>query len=319
MTIRTTSIAQAKSSLDAGDIIAIPTETVYGLAANAFNDNAVRKIFTLKNRPHFNPLIVHIQSANYLDQIAIHIPPLARQLAAYFWPGPLTLILEKRDNISSLVTADKHTVAVRVPKHPLTQQLLEVLDYPLAAPSANPFGSISSTSPDHVYDYFKDNLPLILDGGTCERGIESTIIGFEDGVPILFRHGSIAIEEIEKVVGSLRTKTSNNRNLEAPGMLSKHYAPRTPFYLTADVGKLANNFVGKRVGVLVFKTKVASNLFHQEVLSENGDLKEAASNLYDVMHRLDSLSLDVIIAEELPKSNLGISINDRLKRAAQNR
>jgi L-threonylcarbamoyladenylate synthase len=188
----------------------------------------------------------------------------------------------------------------------------------LCAPSANPFGSISPTCASHVFDYFGNEVDAILDGGQCEKGIESTIIGFEQNQPILYRHGSIPAEEIEKVVGKLRHNTKNNSSPAAPGMLSRHYAPSTDTYLTNDVHEFLQNFEGKRIGLILFNQKIENNkIISQEVLSPNGNTKEAARNLYAAMHRLDQMKLDVIIAERLPEKGLGKTINDKLERATK--
>ncbi len=315
----TTDIKKAKEALINGQLVAIPTETVYGLAGNAFSQIAVEKIFQLKKRPHHNPLIVHIKSAEYLSEIAREIPPMAQKLAHHFWPGPLTLVLKKHEKIQNLVTSGNDTVAVRIPNHQLTLELLQQLDFPLAAPSANPFGSISPTTAEHVYHYFKDELEVILDGGACEMGIESTIIGFENNQAILYRHGSLAIEEIEKIIGPIRYHTHNNETPKAPGMLTRHYAPKTKTYLTDDLTSLIAKFDGQKIGLLIFKNPVKSNhVVHQEILSSAGNYTEAASNLYGSMHHLDKLDLDVIIAQRLPDEHLGKTINDRLERATKN-
>jgi len=314
----TKDIQKAKKVLTNEGIVAIPTETVYGLAGNAYSDEALKKIFILKNRPFYNPLIVHIKSASALNQIAQEIPDAAKKLAEKFWPGPLTLVLKRLDHISDIVTSGKDTVAVRVPNHPLTLKLLENLDFPLAAPSANPFGSISPTSAEHVSNYFDKELEVILDGGNCEKGIESTIIGFENNEPILYRHGSIAIAEIEKVIGKVATITKMEAKPNAPGMLLRHYAPKTETFLTNNVNELLKSFNNKKIGVLTFKDKIENkNIYHQEILSTNGNMNEAAKNLYAALHRLDLLKLDAIIVERLPNKNLGISINDRLERAVK--
>jgi len=308
----------AVDELKRDGLVSIPTETVYGLAANAYNETTVKKIFELKNRPHYNPLIVHIKSADYLQHIAKEIPDIALKLAAAFWPGPLTLVLKKQEHVSDFVTAGKDTVAVRVPNHPLTLDLLNELDFPLAAPSANPFGSISPTNAAHVHAYFGEILPVILDGGECEKGIESTIIGFENNQSILYRHGSISIEEIEKMVGKINTITHNDQSPNAPGMLSRHYAPKTETYLTNNVAALATYFEGKKIGLLVFKNPMHHhNIRHQEILSKTGDCAEAAKNLYAAMHRLDHSHLDIIVAERLPDIGLGKTINDKLERASK--
>jgi L-threonylcarbamoyladenylate synthase len=314
----TTDINKAKKILCNNELIAIPTETVYGLAGNAYNETALIQIFKLKNRPFYNPLIVHIKSASSITDVAIDIPESAMILAEKFWPGPLTLVLKKKSHISDLVTAGKDTVAVRVPNHPVALELLNKLEFPLAAPSANPFGSISPTNADHVFNYFGRKLEVILDGGECERGIESTIIGFENNQPILYRHGSISLEEIEKITGKLSTITNSEKTPNAPGMLSRHYAPNTDTYLVNNVIELIKSFKGRRIGILVFKNQInGKDIFHTEILSKSGDLNEAAKNLYAAMHRLDHNNLDVIIAERLPDVGLGKTMNDKLERATK--
>jgi L-threonylcarbamoyladenylate synthase len=316
--MQTKNLDAAKKQLLKNELIAIPTETVYGLAGNAYNETALKKIFILKNRPFYNPLIVHIKSSAALKEVAMDIPEEALKLAEKFWPGPLTLVLKKQPNIPDLVTAGKETVAVRVPNHPLTLNLLEKLDFPLAAPSANPYGSISPTSAVHVFNYFGDQLKVILDGGECENGLESTIIGFENNQPILYRHGSIAQDEIEKIVGKLTIITKNNESPNSPGMSSRHYAPKTSTYLTNNVPALLNSFKGKKIGVLMFTNQIQhQDITHQEILSASGDLIEAGRNLYAAMHRLDHRNLDLILAERLPDQGVGIAINDKLERATK--
>lgn len=314
----TTDIKKAKKALKKNKLVAIPTETVYGLAGNAYDESALVEIFKLKNRPFYNPLIVHIKSASSISDVAKDIPESAMILAEKFWPGPLTLVLKKQPHISDLITAGKDTVAVRVPNHHLALALLEKLDFPLAAPSANPFGSISPTNADHVFNYFGGKLEVILDGGECEKGLESTIIGFENNQPVLYRHGSISSEEFEKITGKLSTITNSEKTPNAPGMLSRHYAPNTATYLTNNVVELIKCFKGKRIGILVFKNQInGKGIIHKEILSKSGDLNEAAKNLYAAMHRLDENNLDVIIAERLPDIGLGKTMNDKLERATK--
>ena len=313
----TQSLDLALKALKNDEIIAIPTETVYGLAGNAYSPEAVQKIFDLKKRPFYNPLIVHIKSIEFLSEVALEVPDTARILAKAFWPGPLTLILKKQSKIPDLVTAGKGTLAVRVPNHPITLALLESLDFPLAAPSANPFGSISPTSAEHVFDYFKKDLPYILDGGNCEKGLESTIIGFDKEKPVLYRLGAISVEELENKVGKIQIPDrTNNNNPDAPGMGSKHYSPSTKMYLTENMESQIILFENKKIGLLLFKECIEGiNLEYQEVLSPKGDLEEAAQNLYSAMHRLDQMNLDILLAEKLPDYGLGRTINDRLIRA----
>ena len=312
----TTDVNLAAEALQRDELVAMPTETVYGLAGNALSEHAVGKIFALKQRPLFNPLIVHVGGVDDLSQIAQEVPDAARRLADAFWPGPLTLVLKKRPCVPDVTTAGKDTVAVRIPDHPVALELLAQLDFPLAAPSANPFGSISPTTAEHVDGYFGEQLPVILDGGPCRKGIESTIIGFEGEQPIVYRLGALAIEDVERVVGPLASKTQNDNAPEAPGMLSRHYAPRTETRLTDEVEEELARLSGKKIGLLLFqKPSPSVSAEYQELLSPAGDLAEAARNLYAAMHRLDQLDLDLILAEKLPDEGLGKTLNDKLRRA----
>jgi L-threonylcarbamoyladenylate synthase len=311
-------ILKAAELLQNGEVVAIPTETVYGLAANAFNDKAVSQIFQIKNRPLFNPLIVHIKSIEYLDVVATNIPPVAYQLAKHFWPGPLTLVLEKKSNVSDIVTSGKKTVGVRVPSHPIALALLEELDFPLAAPSANPFGYISPTTSEHVKSQLGDKIAYILEGGSCERGIESTIVGFVDNKPVLYRVGAISNEEIEECIGKLAVKNTASASPEAPGMINKHYSPRTKFIVSENIGEVIVENFDRNVGFLLFKNENPSLPSKRYIqLSNTKNLVEAASNLYSAMHLLDVMNFDVIYAEKLPEKELGNTINDRLYRAQE--
>jgi L-threonylcarbamoyladenylate synthase len=318
MTIVSKDISKAVRILIQEDLVAIPTETVYGLAGNIYSEKALKAIFEMKKRPFFNPLIVHIKSVEQLDELAKDIPEKARLLADKFWPGPLTMVLKKRESVPDLVTAGKDSVAIRIPNHPIALALLEALDFPLAAPSANPFGAISPTSALHVEAYFSGKLQLVLDGGDCQNGIESTIIGFESGEPVLYRLGSISVEDIEGVIGKIQIKNKKENAPDAPGMLSRHYAPATATFLESDVAQFIKGFPSKKIGLLLFKERIEnSSAMHQEILSEKGDLKEATSQLYAAMHRLDKMDLDMIVAERFPDFELGKSINDRLQRATK--
>jgi len=315
----TTDIHKAKMILKKDELVAIPTETVYGLAGNCFSETAINKIFETKKRPLFNPLIVHIHSEKILEDIAIEIPEKAKLLAKAFWPGSLTLVLKKNPKIPDSITAGKDTVAVRIPNHEMTIKLLKALDFPLVAPSANPFGSISPTSAQHVADYFSNELKMVLDGGNCINGIESTIIGFENNEPILYRLGSISSEEIEAVIGKLMILNHNENTPEAPGMLSRHYSPKTKIILVDNVIEQIEKNSNKKIGVISFKDTIYHHSLKSiEILSKEGNLKQATRNLYAAMHRLDKLGLDLIIAQRFPQNDLGKSINDRLHRAAKN-
>lgn len=318
MTIISKDIQKAVTILENEEVVAIPTETVYGLAGNIFSEKAVRKIFEVKQRPLFNPLIVHLHSPEQLDEIVSEVPPKAKLLAETFWPGSLTLILKKKSIIPDLITAGKDTVAVRIPNHPVTLKLLRALPFPLAAPSANPFNRISPTKASHVDNYFKDSIQMVLEGGECQKGLESTIIGFENDEPVLYRLGAISIEELENVVGKIIIKNKKEKAPIAPGMLEKHYAPRTKTYLVEDVNQFISEHKDKSIGVIsLSKDFSASNIEALEILSATGDLNEAASNLYSTLHKLDSLGLDIIVAEKMPDYGLGKSMNDRLERATK--
>lgn len=308
-------IKKAISLLENEELVAIPTETVYGLAGNIFSEKAIKSIFLTKKRPFFNPLIVHISSIDKLDKIVTHIPEKAKLLADAFWPGSMTLVLKKNAKIPDIITAGKDTVAVRIPNHPVTLNLLNQLPFPLAAPSANPFGSISPTKPTHVENYFKNELKMVLDGGACKNGIESTIIGFEEEEPIIYRLGALALEDIKAVIGKISIKNKKEDKPDAPGMLARHYAPKTTTFLVDDVAKEIKKHPNKKIGVLIFKKSINNQNNSEIILSKKGNLQEAASNLYDAMHTLDHLNLDIIIAERFPENGLGKSINDRLQRA----
>jgi L-threonylcarbamoyladenylate synthase len=307
---------RAKHLLEEGAVVAIPTETVYGLAGNAWNEAAVSEIFQVKNRPSFDPLIVHTSSLERAESFVQEIPPAAYQLAKTFMPGPLTLLLPKNEKIPDLVTAGSSLVAVRVPKHPLTLQLLSAIDFPLTAPSANPFGYISPTTAQHVADQLGDQIPYILDGGPCQVGIESTIVGFEDGQGVVYRKGGLAVEAIQDVIGPVQVKAHSSSNPQAPGMLKSHYAPGVPFEV-GDLHELWKKHRDKKVGAITFQNPHPEiPLERQIILSPSGDLKEAAQQLFAGMRQLDKQSLEIIIAEWLPEQGLGRAINDRLKRAA---
>ncbi len=312
----TKDIEKALEVLKQGKLVAIPTETVYGLAGNACNETAITSIFALKQRPTTNPLIVHIKSIKDLEKVSENIPYKAYILAEHFWPGPLTLILPKKPEVSSLITAGNDTVAVRVPDHPMTIELLNKLDFPLVAPSANPYGSISPTSPKHVAGYFDSELEVILDGGACRIGIESTIVGFEKEEVIVYRLGSLLLDEIETLVGPVKLKNSTSANPQAPGMQEKHYAPNKQSYLTENVDQFLTLNSLSNAGVISFQSEILSPRISQQiVLSPKGDLKEASRNLYKAMHQLDLSSVDCIVFESMPKVGLGRTINDKLNRA----
>jgi len=317
MAVIGTDIEQAATLLRTGKLVAIPTETVYGLAAHAFQEPAVVSIFEAKQRPAFDPLIVHTHHINQFEQVAINIPDLAYKLAEAFMPGPVTLILPRNPQIPLLVTSGNESVGVRIPDHPLTLRLLQQLDFPLAAPSANPFGYVSPTTAQHVAQQLGDRIPYILDGGPCRVGIESTIIQvINDQVEVL-RLGGLAIEQIETVIGKpiqhFRTSSSNPK---APGMLSSHYAPRKKVVL-GNIRENLKKYSPQKTGILSFQ-----DLYElvppaqQFVLSPTADTSEAARQLFAALRYLDALPIEVILTERVPETGLGKAINDRLTRAS---
>lgn len=311
-------IQQAVDLLKEEQLVAIPTETVYGLAGNAFSEKAILSIFEVKNRPAVNPLIVHIKNIEAVHEVAQNIPQEALLLAQKYWPGPLTLILEKKDHISNSISAGKTTIGVRVPNHEITLELLNRLNFPIVAPSANRSNHISPTTPAHVRSSLGDRAPFVLEGGSCKNGIESTIVGFKDDQVVLYRHGAIAKEELEDTLQKkLIEFTKDTIAPASPGMFKKHYSPNTPLILTTDLQKELVAHRNQKVGVIPFQNLLSSHPKEwQRVLSTTGNLSEAAANLYRALHEMDSLNLDLIVVEKAPSIGLGVAINDRLERAS---
>jgi L-threonylcarbamoyladenylate synthase len=310
-------LSPAIALLNASDVVAIPTETVYGLAGNAFSDEAIRKIYAIKNRPLHNPLIVHVSEVSRITEIAFDIPELAWQLLERFSPGPLTLLLPKKPVISDLVTSGLSRVAVRIPAHPLALELLRNLAFPLAAPSANPFGYISPTTPEHVLKQLGGKIAYILDGGVCDKGIESTVVGFEDGKPIIHRLGAISAEDIRGVAKNAVVRDKDSAAPASPGMLPYHYSPATRLVFAEESAELLSRLAPEKVGVVAFSQyRPDIPEANQIILSRTGNLDEAARNLYSALHALDAMNLQLIVAEKLPEQGLGRAINDRLRRAS---
>lgn len=310
-----TDTQEAARLLSSGELVAIPTETVYGLAGNALNPEAVAKIFAAKQRPSFDPLIVHLADIDRLSTYAKNVVPEAIRLAEHGWPGPLTLVFPRRDIIPDLVTSGLDTVAVRVPRHPLTRALLQRLDFPLAAPSANPFGYISPTSAAHVDRQLGGKIGYILDGGECKIGLESTIVSFAGEGPEILRKGGMELDAIYEILGRrIPVRTHGSSRPDAPGMLAKHYSPKIPFVLSEQQKSLSSR---GRIARIVFgpehSTFDQGDIFN---LSEKGDMGEAARQLFGLMRRLDEGPYDLILADLLPEEGLGVAINDRLRRAA---
>jgi L-threonylcarbamoyladenylate synthase len=274
------------------------------------------KVFEAKERPFFDPLIIHISASDDLLKYVEEVPDIAYRLIARFWPGPMTLILPKKNIIPDLVTAGQDTVGIRMPDHVLTQRLLSILDFPLAAPSANPFGYISPTTAGHVFDQLGQKIPYILDGGPCSIGLESTIIGFDGEVPVIYRLGGIALEDIEAVTGPIKTELNKSSNPTAPGQLSSHYAPRIPMVI-GNIDQLLSQYNHKQIGIISFrKPYLGNNILKTWILSDNGDLNEAAMHLFKALREADQSGVELILAEKFPDHGLGRAINDRLQRAS---
>ena len=313
MALTGTNLELAAELLSAGKLVAIPTETVYGLAANALNPDAVASIFLAKGRPTFDPLIVHIAGPEHIEIFSKHVPDVAFKLAEKFWPGPLTLLLPKKNNIPDLVTAGLENVGVRCPDHHLTHALLKMIDFPLAAPSANPFGYISPTTAAHVQQQLGNAVDYIIDGGPCAVGIESTILGFEGNEPVIYRLGGLSVESLEPITGKVRLQLNQSSNPNAPGQLKSHYAPGKKLWFGA-VTDLLPKFNGLKIGLLSFQKDYG--ITNQIILSESGDTAEAAKNLFAALRKLDASGCDVLIAEPAPDTGIGPAINDRLRRAS---
>ncbi len=310
------SVGQAAEILRAGGIVAMPTETVYGLAANAYDARAVARVFEAKRRPSFDPLIVHIADADGLERVAAEVPEAARRVMERCWPGPLTMIFRKRPDIPDIVTSGLPTVGIRMPSHPTARELIRAAGLPLAAPSANPFGYISPTTAEHVREQLGDAVDAILDGGPCAVGVESTILAWNgEGHPVLLRAGGTPVETLEEILGPVgrpapRMPTAPQNS---PGQLPSHYAPHTPLSLTASPEDYP---AGARVGWMGLGFPERPERFAAvESLSTSGDLREAAANLFAVMHRLDTMGLDAVVSRFVEPVGLGLAINDRLRRA----
>ena len=311
-------IDTAKELLDKGEVVAIPTETVYGLGGNALNVDAVLKIFSVKNRPSFDPLIIHLAYFDQVKEYVISIPTILSDIAKAYTPGPITFLLPKKNLIPDLVTSGSQYVAVRIPAHAMCNALLKKLDYPLAAPSANPFGYISPTTAKHVENQLGNKIPYILDGGHANIGIESTIVGIEGGKLTVYRKGGLDIEVLKSWDSNIIIKDHSTSQPMSPGLLSNHYAPNTPIFI-GNIEELIDRSNHKKIGVLCYNQKQKSNkTLVQKVLSPNGNSYEAAKNLFDYLRFLDDSLLDVIYTELVPEAGLGSAINDRLKRAASN-
>lgn len=305
-------IAEAGHLIRSGALVAFPTETVYGLGADATNGEAVARVFDAKGRPAFNPLIVHVLDLEAAEAIGL-FSPMARGLAQAFWPGPLTLVVPRRDEagVSDLVSAGLPTIALRAPDHPVARALLSAAQRPIAAPSANRSGHVSATRAEHVSADLGDKAAVILDGGPTTRGLESTVLSLAGETPVLLRPGAIPAEAIEKVVGGAlaRLPPENGGVPTSPGQLQSHYAPRARLRLNASTWEPDD-------AVLAFGTVAPHPARAMINLSPSGDLVEAAANLFAALRELDASGAETIAVTPVPTRGLGEAINDRLERAA---
>lgn len=325
-------IVEAASLIRAGELVAFPTETVYGLGANALDAAATARIFEAKGRPATDPLIVHIHHLDQLEQIAHDIPSIAYPLIARFWPGALTLVLSRADAIPANVSAGLSTVAVRMPIHPIARTLLETAGVPIAAPSANRFAHTSPTTAQHVYDDLQGRIPLILDGGAANIGVESTIVNLTTDPPLILRPGGVSLEELRELLPAVkrldRYVHPNEEAMPAPGMLLKHYSPRAELRLYAGSDEAiretmiatAHQLVekGERVGLLIADEDMQNNLPGVVIqLGSLTDLEAVAQHLFASLRAMDERGVDVILARSFPVSGIGAAIQDRLLRAAE--
>jgi L-threonylcarbamoyladenylate synthase len=316
----TRQIEEGALAIRNGGVCAFPTETVYGLGADAFQAEAVEQIFRIKGRPHYNPLIVHIANIDQLDQLVTEVPDAARRLMDAFWPGPLTVVFPKRAEVPDIVTGGHGTVAVRMSAHPIADALIRLSGTPVAAPSANRFTCTSPTTARHVKDQLGDLCTIVIDGGACRVGLESTVISFTEGFPVILRPGGVPVEEIMLQIGHVDVRTSSPENSlvsESPGAMANHYATATRLSTFAEIPSDCED--RHDIGVLLFQPAGRTFAGKVEILSQTGNSREAAANLYTALHRLDKLGLREIVAEYAPAHELGHAINDRLSKASMGR
>lgn len=312
-TIIGTDITRAAALLREDELVAIPTETVYGLAGNALHETAVVKIYEAKNRPRFNPLILHLADALQIERYAL-LDAIGSKLAGAFMPGPFTLLLPKKSNVPDLVTAGSDKVAIRVPDHALTRSLLALLDFPLAAPSANPFGYVSPTTAEHVMQGLGGKIPYILNGGSSQVGVESSIAEVQEDTILLHRMGGVSAEMLTAATGLPVIIHNSSHAPSTPGQLKSHYATGTPLY-KGNLTELIQKFAGKKIAIISFKDVYTVPDARVFTLSPSGNLGEAAQKLFATMRNIDQMNVELILAEDFPDTGIGRAINDRLNRA----
>lgn len=309
------SLKVAAQAIRDGKLVSFPTETVYGLGADAFNPSAVARIFQEKERPSFDPLIVHISKIEQLSRLTRNITPTVLKLAEAFWPGPLTLVLPKQPEVHDIVTSGLDTVAVRMPNHPVALELITLSETAIAAPSANKFGQLSPTHHKHVTKQLK-GVEYVIEGGYTSVGIESSVVAVTEAKIQILRPGAVTAADIRKVLPGVEvvdfTKPVDN-HLPSPGLLDSHYSPKKPLYIAADL----TPFDGKKYGYIAFTGNgEVSGPAMVKVLAPNGDLAEAAANLFVALHCFEEADVDFIVAEPIKEEGIGVAIMDRLKKAA---
>ena len=321
-------IQEAAGVIRRGGVVAFPTETVYGLGANAFDARAAARVFEIKRRPYFDPLIVHICEKDRLGVLAADVPEAARMLTDAFWPGPLTVVLPKKPDVPDIVTAGLPGVALRLPSNEIARGLIRAAGVPIAAPSANLFGSVSPTSAEHVREQLGAAADMVIDGGECSVGIESTIVSFMGERPTLLRPGGLALEEIEAVLGTVAVPESAEAVNQSPGRSGTHYATSTPLVQVSGINDINTLRINPskpiaKLGLIALSpasvpdpAALPPSVVNIEYLSASGDLREAACRLFAAMRRLDGAGLDAIAVLPIPTTGLGLAINDRLGRAA---
>lgn len=295
-----------------GGLVAFPTETVYGLGADGLNPVAVAKIFEVKERPSFDPLIIHIADTDYIKKLTVNTDDRVYTLADKFWPGPLTIVLPKSNIVPDIVTSGLDTVGIRMPDNPIALELIKTSGCPIAAPSANKFGRISPTRAQHVKKQL-DGVDYILDGGATSVGIESTVITLHDDGFVILRQGMITRDDIEKVMPYSKKSTTHKEKLSSPGIIKSHYSPEKPLYILGENDKIPNT---ENAAFLSFGSRATGNFKRTEFLTENRDLKEAAVNLFEKLHSLEESDVEFIVAEPVPETGIGVAIMDRLRKAA---
>lgn len=317
--LKSAQISKAAKILQQGGLVAFPTETVYGLGANALDEKAVRKIFVAKGRPADNPLIVHIADKKMLPELVKEVPSSARKLISKFWPGPLTIIFNKKEIVPAIVTAGGKTVAIRMPAHPLAYKLIKLSKLSIAAPSANLSGRPSPTSAKHVVEDMKGRVEAIIDGGNCPVGLESTVIDLTGKVPVLLRPGAVTLEQLKKVLGKVKVANPNSSNPKSPGMKYRHYSPETPLVLVTGnnlIKKISSLINPKKKIALIASSEIAHHFLGQKIeVVVYADLPTLANKMFNILRTLDHQHYDLIIIHSVPEEGIGRAIMNRLRKA----